>query len=110
MRALLGALAIIGAFSAAASAEPMNLDEASLGDVVAGLEIAPVIGPTDIAIANMIATPVSIENNIDLDSQVGYALALNTNAVVAVLSSNINGMGTAAADLGVTSGVADVAP
>jgi len=109
MRALLGALAIIGAFSAAASAEPVNLDEASLGDVVAGLEIAPV-GPINIGVANMIAAPVSIENNIDLDSQVGYALALNTNAVIAALSSNVNGMGTAAADTALSTGVAGVAP
>jgi len=109
MRALLGALTIIGAFSASASAEPVNLDEASLGDAVAGLEIAPV-GPINIGVANMIAAPVSIENNVDLNSQVGYALALNTNAVIAALSSNVNGMGNAAADTALSTGVGGVAP
>lgn len=106
MRALLGALAIIGAFGASASAEPVSLDEGSLGDVVAGLEFAPV-GDINIEIANMIATPVAIETNVDLDNQIGYALALNANAVVAALSSNVNGMGNAAADLGFTSGAAN---
>jgi len=109
MRALLGALAIVGAVGASASAEPVSLDEDSLGDVVAGLEFSPV-GPINIGIANMIATPVEINTNIDLDNQIGYALALNTNAVIAALSSNVAGMGNAATDLGFNPGVAGVQP
>jgi hypothetical protein len=94
MRALLGALAIIGAFGVSASAEPVSLDEASLGDVVAGLEIN-----VGVNVANMIAAPVAVDNDIDLTNQIGSAVAFNVTAVTAALSNNVDGVGEAATNL-----------
>ena len=103
MRALLGALAIIGAVGASASAEPVSLDEASLGDVVAGLDLT-FVGPINIGVATSVATPVATDTNVDLATQIGLVQALSNNIVTAVFSSDVNGMSDAAADLGLFSG------
>ncbi len=122
MRILLAAAALVALSAGAASAEPVKLDEAALGDVAGGLSIG--FGPIDIGVANVITTPVLVDtsltndltNNIsnnfdlDLDSQVGTALAVNTNAVIAAFSENVAGMGTGVSALDFTTGAAGVAP
>lgn len=122
MRILLTAAALVALSAGAASAEPVKLDEAALGDVAGGLSIG--FGPIDIGVANVITTPVLVDasvtndltNNInnnfdlDLDTQVGAALAVNTNAVIAAFSENIAGMGNSISDLGFATGAAGVAP
>lgn len=112
MRILLTAAALVALSAGAASAEPVKLDEAALGDVAGGLSIG--FGPIDIGVANVITTPVMVEanfdNNLDLDTQVGAALAVNTNAVIAAFSENIAGMGNSISDLGFATGAAGVAP
>ncbi len=108
MRILLAAAALVAISAGAASAEPVKLDEAALGDVAGGLSIG--FGPIDIGVANVITTPVLVDTNLDLDTQVGAALAVNTNAVIAAFSENIAGMGNSIADLGFATGAAGFAP
>jgi hypothetical protein len=93
MRALLSAAAVVAALTGTASAEPVKLDEARLGSVAAGIAFVP--GPIDInvGVANII--PTDIVNNVDVTSQVGNALAVNTTAVIAALASNVSGIGVA---------------
>ena len=43
----------------------------------------------------MISTPTSVVNDLDVANQIGGALAINTNAVVAALASNVSGNGAA---------------
>lgn len=95
MRALLSAAAVVVALTGAASAEPVKLDEAKLGDVAAGIAFGP--GPIDIniGVTNAIDTPTSVVNDLDVTNQIGGALAINTNAVVAALASNVVGNGAA---------------
>jgi hypothetical protein len=94
MRALLSAAAVFAALTGAASAEPVKLDEAGLGNVAAGFAFVP--GPIDInvGIANII--PTNIVTDVDVTNQVGNALAVNTTAVIAALASNVSGIGGAA--------------
>lgn len=95
MRAFLSAAAVVAALTGAASAEPVKLDEAKLGEVAAGIAFGP--GPIDIniGVTNMIYTPTNVVNELDVTNQIGGALAINTNAVVAALASNVSGMGAA---------------
>lgn len=95
MRALLGAAAFMAALAGAASAEPVKLDEARLGTVAAGFAFGP--GPIgiDIGVSNAISVPTTIANDLDFTTQIGNALAINTNAVIAALASNVSGFGTA---------------
>ncbi len=108
MRALLGAAAVVAALTGAASAEPVKLDEAKLGDVAAGIAFGP--GPIDIniGVTNMILTPTEIVSDVDVTNQIGGALAINTNAVVAALASNVNGFGHANATANFTAGLPPV--
>lgn len=84
MRALFSAIALVSVFGGMALAEPMKLDEAMLEDVAAGVGIEIVI-----------AVPTSIENNVEVSNQIGNVFAINTNAVIAALSSNVSGTGNA---------------
>ncbi len=95
MRAMLSAAAVVAALTGAASAEPVKLNEAKLGDVAAGIAFGP--GPIDIniGVTNAIFTPTSVVNDLDVSNQIGGALAINTNAVVAALASNVSGYGNA---------------
>lgn len=108
MRTMFAAAALAAFFAGAASAEPVKLGEAALGDVAGGVSIG--FGPIDIGVANMINTPVVIDNNFDFDTQIGTALAVNTNAVIAAFSENIAGVGNAFADMALTSGAAGLMP
>jgi hypothetical protein len=95
MRALLSAAAVVAALTGAASAEPVKLDEAKLGDVAAGIAFGPGPIDIDIGVANAIFTPTSVVNDLDVTNQIGGALAINTNAVIAALASNVSGNGAA---------------
>lgn len=108
MRTLFAAAALAALFAGAASAEPVKLDEAALGEVAGGLSLG--FGPINVGVANMISTPVLIDTNFDLDTQIGTALAVNTNAVVAAFSENIAGLGTSVADMALATGAAGFMP
>lgn len=104
MRALLGAAAVVAALTGAASAEPVKLDEAKLGGVAAGIAFGPGPIDIDIGVTNAIYTPTSVVNDLDLTNQIGGALAINTNAVVAALASNVSGNGAAMGAANFTAG------
>jgi hypothetical protein len=108
MRTLFAAAALAALFAGAASAEPVKLDEAALGEVAGGVSLG--FGSIDIGVANIINTPVVIDNNFDFDTQIGAALAVNTNAVIAAFSENIAGFGNSVANLDFATGAAVFAP
>jgi hypothetical protein len=97
MRALLSAAAVVAALTGAASAEPVKLDEAKLGDVAAGVVFGPGPIAIDIDVTNAIMTPTNVVNDLDITNQIGGALAINTNAVIATLASDVSGTGAAMA-------------
>lgn len=92
MRALLSAAAVVAALTSAASADPVKLDEAKLGDIAAGIAL---VGPVEIGVVNTINAPTSVVNDLDFTNQIGVALATSTNAVIAALASDVSGTGAA---------------
>lgn len=95
MRALLSAATVVAALTGAASAEPVKLDEAKLGEVAAGIAFGPGSIDINIGVANMISNPTHVVNDLDVTNQIGGALAINTNAVIAALANNVSGTGAA---------------
>jgi hypothetical protein len=90
------ALAGLGLGTAAARAEPVQLDENGLRAVAAGAETAA--APISLTISN----PVNVSNQVDVSNQVGTALAVGVNAAVAAFSNNVAASGAATSNIGLS--------
>jgi hypothetical protein len=98
MRMLLIATALAGLGTAAARAEPVQLDESGLRAVTAGAETAA--APTSLNVD--ISNPVNVSNQVDVSNQVGTGVAVGVNAAVAAFSNNVAASGAATSNIGLS--------
>ena len=92
------ALAGLGLGTAAARAEPVQLDENGLRAVTAGAETAA--APTSLNVN--ISNPVNVSNKVDVSNQVGTGVAVGVNAAVAAFSNNVAASGAATSNIGLS--------